>query len=332
MCLAMPLTVALVGCGAVARAFYLPVLAKHRAQFSKIWLVDPSERARSIAGSIVPGTGVARVQDVDGDIDLAVVATANHLHFHLARECLSRGADILIEKPFVIWPEEGQTLVEAARAANRLIAINQTRRFFPIAQDLRRRISDGQFGRLKSIVHHEGGKLTWPFETGAAFAQGAQRTGVIMDVGVHVIDFYQYLLSSTWTFVSAIHDGFNGPEGLAEIRLLANDAPVSIRLSRYYPQGNVARLVFEHTEISFNVYEAKTYSLRASAGKVEHVAAATGSTDYRSYGDPMVLNFVAAHEKREAAVCDAASSLPVIVILDEIYRHARQYPSTPGSV
>ena len=195
---------------------------------------------------------------MDDEIHLVIVATPNQLHFPLAHEALSRGAHVLIEKPFVIWPEDGRKLVEAAAANNRVIAINQTRRFFPLAHELRRKINEGQFGSLKSIVHREGTKLTWPFESGAAFAQGAQRTGVIMDFGVHVIDFYHYLLQPRWTFISAVHDGFYGPEGLAEIELQANDAPVSIRLSRYHPQENVAHLVFERAEISFNVYDPTT--------------------------------------------------------------------------
>ena len=249
----MNTNIALIGCGAIARAFYLPALAKHRTRFCNLWLIDPSDHAVSIAASVAPGKQARQLADVDDEIHLAIIATPNHLHFPLAYEALSRGADVLIEKPFVIWPEEGRRLMEAAAANNRVIAINQTRRFFPLTRTLRRQIQEGEFGSLKSIVHREGTKLVWPFESGAGFAQGAQRTGVIMDFGVHVIDFYHYLLQPTWTLVSAIHDGFDGPEGLAEIELQADGAPVSIRLSRYHHQENVAHLVFERAEVSFNV-------------------------------------------------------------------------------
>jgi predicted dehydrogenase len=285
-----------------------------------------------MAASIVPGRQAGQLSDVDDEIHVAIVATANHLHFRLAKQSVSRGADVLIEKPFVIWPEEGRALIQSARAASRLIAINQTRRFYPVARELRNRIQRGDFGPLQSIVHKEGGKLTWPYESGAAFAQGAQRTGVIMDIGVHVIDFYHYLLRPEWTFVSAIHDGFNGPEGLADIELRADNASVSIRLSRYFAQENLARLVFERADISFNVYDSKTYSIRSDTMKAGHFSAPGGSTDYRSYAEPLLLNFLAARDNREPAVCDAESSLPVIDILDEIYRRARQYPAALGNV
>ena len=328
----MPPNIALVGCGAVARALYLPVLAKHQAEFGRLWLVDPSVRARSMAESIVPGRQARTLADVDDEIQVAIVATANHLHFQLALESISRGADVLLEKPFVIWPEDGHALIQAANASNRLIGINQTRRFFPIARELRDRIARAELGALRSIVHREGGKLMWPYESDAAFSQGAQRTGVIMDIGVHVIDFYQYLLGPQWTFISAIHDGFDGPEGLANIELRANDAPVSIRLSRYFSQENVARLVFERAEISFDVYGSQTYSIRSGEIRSGQFYASGGSSDYRSYGEPLLLNFLAAREKRESLVCKAESSLPVIDILDEIYRRSQRYPTTPGTV
>ena len=64
-----------------------------------------------------------------------------------------------------------------------------------------------------------------------------------MDIGVHVIDFYQYILQPRWTYESAVHDGFCGPEGLAVLSLKADDAPVSLRLSRYQRQENSATFI-----------------------------------------------------------------------------------------
>jgi predicted dehydrogenase len=328
----MSQSIALVGCGAIARAFYLPALAKHRAEFDRVWLVDPSEHALSMAASILPGKQARQLRDLDDEIRWVIVAAPNHLHFPIAEEALARGADVLIEKPFVIWPEEGRRLAEAAAANNRVIAINQTRRFFPLAGVLRRQIRAGEFGTLKSIVHREGTKLTWPFESGSGFARDAQRTGVIMDFGVHVIDFYHYLLHPEWTLISAVHDGFCGPEGLAEIELQANDAPVSIRLSRYHDQENVARLVFERAELSFNVYDGAEYSKRSNTGTMTRFTIPSGGAEYCSHAEPLLLNFLAASEKRESTVCDVKSSMPVIELLDEVYCRAERYPVSLGYV
>jgi predicted dehydrogenase len=312
--------------------FYLPALGKLRTRFGAIWLIDPSNHALAKAQSIVAAKTASHLADVTDEIQLVIVATPNHSHFPVTSEALSRGADVLIEKPFVIWPDEGRMILRSAAESGRVIAINQTRRYFPLANALRHQFNEGVFGTLESIVHREGTKLAWPLESGAGFARGAQRTGVIMDFGVHVIDFYHYLLSPQWTFLSATHDGFAGPEGLAEIELRANGAPISIRLSRYHEQENVAHLFFEHAAVSFNVYDSGTYSIQWKSGKSESIASnSNGNEQYSHLAEQVLLNFIAASEQREQAVCDAASALPVIELLDQIYNQAGLYPASLGA-
>jgi predicted dehydrogenase len=327
----MSRNVALIGCGAIAQTFYLPAMAKHRGLFGNLWLVDPAYQARTMAASVVYGHTARQLKDVHDDIDLAIVATPNASHFPLASEALSRGTNVLIEKPFVICPSEGRQLAEIALANKRVIAINQTRRLFPITLALRRQITAGVFGCLKSIVHREGTRLMWPFESGAGFARSSRRTGVIMDFGVHVIDFYEYLLRPKWTLVSAIHDGFDGPEGLAEVELQANGSPVSIRLSRYYKQENVVRMTFEDAEVSFSVFDAKSYFVKSASGRTASIPLSLAA-DNETPAEQLLLNFFAASEKREPAICDPASSMPVIDILDEVYQSARRYPAALGYV
>ena len=252
--------------------------------------------------------------------------------FPIALEALARGAHVLVEKPFVIWPQDGEQLMQASSSAGRILAINQTRRTFPIAGELRARIGSGEFGRLRSVVHHEGTKLEWPFESGAGFSPDAQRTGVIMDFGVHAIDFYQYILNPSWSFRSAIHDGFDGPEGLAEIHLLADEAPLSLRLSRYLAQDNAAQLSFDAADVIYGVYDDDAYTVRPRNGRptVHRVARSASAGD--TSAEALILNFLGACEGREVAYCDAPSSLPVVRILDTIYRESTRYPSTTGAV
>lgn len=325
--------IALVGCGAIARQFHLAALANRRHDFDKIWLIDPSDMARQIACSIVEAEQSIALADVADDLQFVIVASPNTNHFSAAREALSRDAHVLIEKPFVIWPDEGRELVKLAAERHRIIAVNQTRRFYPHTQELRRLISAGKFGALKRIVHNEGAKLNWPFLSGAAFERDAQRTGVIMDLGVHILDFYQYLLNPTWVYESAIHDGFNGPEGLAELRLEANDAPVSIRLSRYQKQENIAHLDFENARVQIDISQQGDYSVTSkSGGGNRQGAVQSPPVDTAFLSDRILSNFVAAATGREKAICEATSSLPIINILDEIYRCAKHYPETPGEV
>jgi predicted dehydrogenase len=328
----MTLHLALLGCGAIAQGFYLPALARRRSDFGNIWLVDPGERALKVASSMIDGKPVQAMSEVSGDISLAIIAAPNKLHCPLAHESLARRAHVLVEKPFAIWPEEGETLIDAAATAGRVLAVNQTRRFMPYARDLRRRIAAGEFGAFRSARHYEGQKLSWPFESGAAFHRTSQRTGVIMDLGVHVIDFYQYLLTPEWKIISAIHDGFRGPEGLAEIRLEANGAPIEIRLSRYHKQENVAHLMFDRVEIEINLDGLNSYKVREKAGSVEFVTVSPMVPSYEFLADDVLANFVAAARGQADPVCAASASIPVIRTLDAIYHSVQLYPAKIGAI
>jgi predicted dehydrogenase len=327
----MTVHLALVGCGAIAQGFYLPALARRRSDFGDIWLVDSSDRVLNSL-SMVDGKKAHALAEIPSDVSLAIIAAPNNLHCALAQEALARGAHVLVEKPFAIWPDEGADLIRAAAKANRILAVNQTRRFMPYAKDLRQRIANGEFGAFRSATHYEGQKLSWPFESGAAFQRTAQRTGVIMDLGVHVIDSYEHLLNPEWKFVSAIHDGFRGPEGLAEIRLEASRAPVLIRLSRYYKQENMARLMFDRAEININLEGLNSYSIREKSGSVKYVTASPTVASYELLADDVLTNFVDATKGQAAPLCAASASTPVIQILDEIYRSAQLYPAEIGAV
>jgi len=322
---------ALVGCGAIAQGFYCPALLTHRARFDKVWLVDPSDEALNRAQAILPGNRAKHLSEVDGDLDLVIVATPNQTHFVVAKQAIERGAHVLIEKPFVLSPEEGRNLMATATAAHRTIAINQTRRYYDLVEELRSRISAREFGELVSVEHREGTRLDWPFQSGSAFLPGAYRTGVIMDFGVHVIDLYHYLLEPTWSVVSCSHDGFRGPEGLAHIELRCHDAPISIRLSRYYQQTNRARLAFERGVVEFGVYNAREYAVRIGARIFRSFAGSPSGSRF-TIPERVLLNLLAVWEGKAEPVCDAKSSLPVIAVLDELYRRSRLFASELGAV
>lgn len=299
---------ALAGCGAIARALYLPTITKYRPEFDRVWLVDPCDHARVSAAEGLPEDQASRLCDISDELDLVIVATPNQSHYSIAREALERGASVLIEKPFVIWPEDGRKLIASALSSKRVIAVNQTRRFSPLAAALKRQISEAAFGRLQSIEHYEGVKLSWPFESGAAFAPNAQRSGVIMDFGVHAIDFYHYLFQPRWSMISTVHDGFNGPEGLADLALKADEATVSMRLSRYQLQENTGRLRFEQADVEFDIFDQAGYTVRWHSGKMKRFRTDADARSATSVAEPLLFNFIAAAEQSAVAVCDAASS------------------------
>lgn len=327
----MARNIAIVGAGAIARVLYLPALRRLSGQFDQLWLVDPSERARAAALVEVPSArAAASLADIDEPLEFVVITAPNALHFRLASEALARNAHVLVEKPFVLLPDEGRQLVEMALDRGLTLAVNQTRRFYPIVPDLRRVIVSGELGDLRAIDHVEGVKLDWPFESGAAFAPNAVRTGAVMDFGVHVLDYYEHLLAPRWRLERAIHDGFAGPEGLAEIHLSVNNVPMRLLLSRYAMLRNTARLSFERGEVEFDVFDWSAFSITGASAR--RVVAPSPIRRYGDIGELVLADFIAAARERRAPKCSGASALPVIELLDEIYTASARYPAQVGAV
>ncbi|HWA17668.1 MAG TPA: Gfo/Idh/MocA family oxidoreductase [Devosia sp.] len=323
--------IALIGAGAIARVFYLPALHRLRDQIDDLWIVDPGRNAVEAALKAVNAKSAAQLGDIDAELDLVIIAAPNALHAPIATQALERNSHILIEKPFVVLPSEGEALVALAAAKSRLVAVNQTRRYYPALQALRDIVDGGTLGALKSIEHLEGVKLDWPFESGAAFSPGAFRTGAIMDFGVHVLDYYHALLRPEWSLDTAIHDGFVGPEGLAEIRAHASGVSLHLRLSRYQFLRNMARLTFERGAVEFDVFDCNGVSV-TQEGRSRRVTGPDPVADYLAIADRLILDVLGACETGTAPHCTAADSLPVIRFLDTIYSGAKHYPQAVGAV
>ena len=79
--------------------------------------------------------------------------------------------------------------------------------------------------------------------------------------------------------------------------------------------------------IVLNVYWVKMRGKSPQA-----VEAKPFGLDYNKLGTNILRNFVDAVDQKEPPMCDGASSLPVIALLDKIYRSASLYPAEIGIV
>jgi predicted dehydrogenase len=71
-------------------------------------------------------------------IDAVVIATPIAHHGHLVRRALDAGKHVFVEKPLALTTAECQSLVEAARAANRRLFVGHTFLFNPALDELSR--------------------------------------------------------------------------------------------------------------------------------------------------------------------------------------------------
>jgi predicted dehydrogenase len=92
--------------------------------------------------------------------DLAIVATPDHWHPLQTIAAVKAGAHVYVEKPIGHTIREGRAMVNAARAAGRVVQVGTHRRVSPhnvAGRDFIRSGRAGKIGMIRAFVHYGGG-------------------------------------------------------------------------------------------------------------------------------------------------------------------------------
>jgi predicted dehydrogenase len=255
------LRVALVGCGAVAQLYYTPALAEleRRALLAVKALFDPHPARVAQLQKAFPAA--VRVNSLDElpklAVDLAIIASPPRFHAEQTLTLLGAGLSVLCEKPMAATVAEGEAMIEAALAAQRVLAVGLFRRFFPATQMIRDVLRRGVLGQVQHVYCFEGGNFRWPAQSVSFFLKTGLQGGVLFDIGVHVLD----LLLWWWgqpVEVCYEDDAMGGIEANCRLTLrFAQGFFGEVRLSRDWSLPN--RYVIQGTKgwLSWQVHEAE---------------------------------------------------------------------------
>lgn len=73
------------------------------------------------------------------------------VHKELILTALSKGASVLVEKPFVMTPAEAVEVVDAAKTAGASVCVMHTMRFSPIVRKMVEMVEEGTLGEIISV-------------------------------------------------------------------------------------------------------------------------------------------------------------------------------------
>jgi len=149
-----------------------------------------------------------------GGLDAISVAVPTFLHAPIAIAALERGLHVLSEKPIARNAIEGQAMVDAARAAGRVLDIAFNHRRRGDIKALKEVIDAGGVGRpyyaKASWLRRSGIPMLGSWFTNPALAGG----GPLADIGVHALDYALHLLGEPKVVaVSATTHSELGPRG-----------------------------------------------------------------------------------------------------------------------
>jgi predicted dehydrogenase len=149
--------------------------------------------------------GVARVHDDlealmhDPEVDAVYIALPNALHHEAVLAAARGGKHVLCEKPFAMQVTQAQEMVHACRDAGVILRIAHQIRLDAAVVRAREIVHSGRLGRLAAISLERasglGARTPW--------RQDVSQSGVIFDVGVHLLDLIQWISGQRFVDVSA---------------------------------------------------------------------------------------------------------------------------------
>jgi len=190
--------IAVVGCGAVSELRHLPALAAGDGREISA-LVDKDEaRVRRLADEYGAQHALTDHRELIGlGLDGAIVATPTNLHAPMTIDLLRGGLHVLVEKPIARNLYECDAMIAAAQEMDRVLAVAFFRRFAHQLRLTKTVLDAGLLGTIRSFDIRDGYEFGWPVKTDFPFRREAAGGGVLIDLGVHVLDLV------TWWFGDA---------------------------------------------------------------------------------------------------------------------------------
>jgi len=125
----------------------------------------------------------------DSEIDAIYNPLPNSLHAEWSIRALQAGKHVLCEKPLAVTVEEGEQMVEAARASGKLLMEAFMYRFHPQTVWTLKQIAEGRIGRVRLIYSSFSFNIMNPPRPKDIRLQAALAGGSLMDVGCYPINF-----------------------------------------------------------------------------------------------------------------------------------------------
>jgi len=123
----------------------------------------------------------------DPVVELVIVNTPDYLHFEMAKMAMEAGKHVVVEKPFAKTSEEAVKLIEIAKHNNVLMTVYQNRRLDGGFQTVRKVLENKLLGRVVEYECHYDRYRNF-IQEGSWKEDGDERTGVLFNLGPHIVD------------------------------------------------------------------------------------------------------------------------------------------------
>ncbi len=169
------------------RVFHAPLLSSVEG----LELAAVMERTSNKAAERYPGITVYRSLDAilaDSSLGLFVVATPNGTHYALAKEILSAGKNVVVDKPMSVTSAEAAELIRLAKKHNVLLAPFHNRRWDSDFLTVQKLLHEGSLGRLVGFESRFDRWRPAPLTERMWKEKTETGGGTLLDLGPHLAD------------------------------------------------------------------------------------------------------------------------------------------------
>ncbi len=220
-----------------------------------VGVADPSASARAAVAAEI---GVSRRTPITASCSGASMRSASSRRRRcttaVAKDFLEAGAHVLVEKPMTVTVAEGESLIEAARRANRILQVGHLERFNAAVQAVQPILTVPRF--------IESARL-------APFKHRGTEVDVVLDLMIHDIDLILSIVRSPVVSVDAIGSSvFSKEIDIANARLrFANGCVANATASRVsLKTERRLRLFQDDAYISIDLHQKVLTVIRKAAG------------------------------------------------------------------
>jgi predicted dehydrogenase len=320
-----------VGVGAAAQINHIPALKRlEGVEITALCDRDPEKAARVAQKFGIPRAH-QRFDDLlaDEEIDAVDLCTPNYLHSPMATAALEAGKHVLCERPLARSAEEAAAMIKAAKKAERVLMCAVQHRFRPDAMLLKKFVEKGDLGE---IFFAKAGWLRQRTEWDSDEWRRQKREsggGVVLDLGFQMLDLSLWLMGSpkVESVTASLHRQRKGEVEDSATAFLRLESGATLTLELTW--GLLMEKDFAYVNLFGSGGAALLNPLRIHKGMHGTLVNVTPTMEtsrhqYKHSIDAQLAHFAEVLRKGVKPTGTAEEILPVMELMDAIYRSADQ--------
>ena len=190
-------TIAVVGCGRIAKNAHFPALNQIedvRIKYACDLLIEKAQQFKEEYPKVENVITDYKVALADPEVDVVYVLTPNFAHYTVTMDALRAGKHVFCEKPITVSYELSKEMQALANEKGLMLNIGVCNRYHKSVELLREMNEKGELGNIYHVYCSFRSCRSIPGLGGAFTTKELSGGGALIDWGVHFVDLILYIL------------------------------------------------------------------------------------------------------------------------------------------